>query len=241
MLKIITPILIGFAVIMAYLTMPKVPEYTQEATLAPIEEIVPKEPKQEPMRPNIITNGLAINLTKGVIAFMDKGDVVDTVSIAYQAREGNWFQTPTGYFQVGAMNKNHRSSLTGVNMPYAVQIYEDFFMHEIPFFDDGVPLTSAYTGGCIRNETEDAKKIFEFVKPGMPIVVYKEIEKIKDEYTSPVNPNQFWIKQNFNNPIRQTHKYGGNIDKIRLDYYQHTGVDFAPLPGAEDLEVYAIA
>ena len=181
-----------------------------------------------------------INLTKKIIELWDGGKIIQTLPIAYQAKEGKWFQTPTGYFRTGIKDKDKISSLVGVSMPYSVQLYEDFFIHEIPSLN-GKKLTSEYTGGCIRLETEDAKSLFDFTEPDMPMVVYKDFGMLKPQYHAPVNLDQFWIRQNFNNPIRQTHKYGGNIDKIGLDYIQHTGVDLAPNSDVDDLGVYAIA
>lgn len=172
---------------------------------------------------------IEIDLTNEIISLWQGGNIITTLPIAYQAREGNWFQSPTGYFRVGEMEKNKKSSLTGVNMPYSIQIYEDFFIHEIPFFDDGIRLTSAYSGGCLRLETEHAKTLFEFAEKRMSVVVFKTIDgyKLKPQYHEPVDLKTSWIRQSFNNPIRETYKYGGNLDKIGLDYVQHTGVDFS--------------
>ena len=194
------------------------------------------------VNPKVKANkSVEINLTANTITL--KADKDEILPIAYQAKEGKWFQTPTGYFRAGAKNKDHKSSLTGVFMPYAVQLYEDFFIHEIPFFEDGKKLTSAYTGGCIRLETEIAKRFFEFVDTGTPITIFKDFTglALKEKYHKPVDLSLFWIRQSFNNPIRQTHKYSGNIDKIEFDYYQHAGVDLAPNYNDTEYQVYAIA
>ncbi len=179
---------------------------------------------------------IEINLTNETINLWRNGYITETLPIAYQAREGIWFQSPTGYFKVGIKDIDRRSSLSGVNMPYSVQFYEDYFIHDIPFYDDGVLLTSAYSGGCLRLETEHAKKLFNFAEKDMPVTAYTEFGVLKEKYHAPVDLENSWMRQRFNNPIKNSWNHGGDIDRISEDYIQHVGVDFA---GSEN--VYAIA
>lgn len=186
--------------------------------------------------------GLQIDLTAQKAILFDDGKIVDILPVAYQSPEGVWFQTPTGYFRVGAMHLTHRSSLFPVNMPYAIQIMEDFFMHEIPFYDDGTKVTSKFSGGCIRFETAVAKRIFEFLSRGNQIVVYKIFSDltIKEDLHAPVALDQFWIRQRFNSPLRTAWNHKGDLDNLQLDYDEHTGVDFAPNKDAKDINAYTI-
>lgn len=140
------------------------------------------------------------------------------------------------------MHEKHRSSLFPVNMPYAIQITEDFFMHEIPFYDDGTRVTSKFSGGCLRFETEVAKRLFEFLERGDQLIIYKTTTGLatKEGIQAPVNMDQFWIRQRFNSPIRTAWNYSGNLDKLMLDYDEHTGIDLSPNRDAKDLNVYAI-
>lgn len=186
--------------------------------------------------------GLQIDLTTQKALLFENGKLIETLPVAYQSPEGVWFQTPTGYFRVGAMNAKHRSSLFPVNMPYAIQITEDFFMHEIPFYDDGTRVTSKFSGGCLRFETAVAKRIFEFLNRGDQIVIYKTTSgiAIKEGLHSPVALDQFWVRQRYNSPIRTAWNYSGNLDKLMLDYDEHVGIDLSPNRDATDLNVYAI-
>lgn len=189
-----------------------------------------------------VVKSIEIDLTNNIINLKENENIIKKLPIAYQAKEGNWFQTPTGNFKVGVMDKNKRSSLSGVNMPYAIQFYEDYFIHDIPFYDDGIRLTSEYSGGCIRLETEYAKELFEFAEKDISIIIYKTINgyKLKNEYHEVVKLNDYLIGQDFNNPLKSTHKHGGDLDKISLDYIQHTGIDFSP-KGKVNLSVYSIS
>jgi hypothetical protein len=78
-----------------------------------------------------------INLTENKILFYEHGMLRKTFPVAYQAPYGKWFQTPTGYFNLGVKNRKFMSSIVPVYMEYAVQLYEDFFVHAIPYHPDG--------------------------------------------------------------------------------------------------------
>ncbi len=187
--------------------------------------------------------GLQIDLTTQKAILFENGKIVDILPVAYQSPEGVWFQTPTGYFRAGVKHEKHRSSLFPVNMPYAVQLTEDFFMHEIPFYDDGTKVTSKFSGGCLRFETAVAKKIFGFLNTGDQIVVYKTIDNLvpKNGLHAPIALDQFWIRQRFNSPLRSAWNHKGDLENLQLDYDEHTGTDFAPNNNATDKYVYAIA
>lgn len=186
--------------------------------------------------------GVQIDLTTQKALLVENGKIIEILPVAYQSPEGVWFQTPTGYFRVGFMHAKHRSSLFPVNMPYAIQITEDFFMHEIPFYDDGTKVTSKFSGGCLRFETEVAKRLFEFLERGDQLIIYKTTTDLteKEGIRSPVALDQFWVRQRFNSPIRTAWNYSGNLDKLMLDYDEHAGIDLAPNRDAQDLNVYAI-
>jgi len=145
-----------------------------------------------------------INLSKNLIYFFENCKLKEKIPIAYQGPEGKWYQTPTGYYRVGKKFREHISSLSPVYMNYAVQMYEDFFIHEIPYYLNGQRVSSNFSGGCIRLETEHAKKFFNLANPGDLIISYRELipNKFKNYFHPPVNLREFFIRQNFNNPIR---------------------------------------
>jgi murein DD-endopeptidase MepM/ murein hydrolase activator NlpD len=180
-----------------------------------------------------------VNLSKNLIYFFENCKLKEIIPIAYQAPEGKWYQTPTGYFRIGVKKEKHISSLFPVYMNYAVQMYEDFFIHEIPYYLDGKRVSSSFSGGCIRLEAEYAKKFFNLAKPGDLIVSYKTLDnlKINPKFVFPVNLKEFFIRQRFNNPIRNRWTFS---EDRRIDYIQHAGIDLAPLPDAKDLNVYNI-
>jgi len=93
----------------------------------------------------------------------------------------------------------------------------------------------------LRFEDEIIKKIYKFLQPNDQIVIYKTFDdlEIKPRFYPPVNLKEYWIRQRFNNPFRETRKYSGT-ENLKFDYYQHTGIDFAPYSNTKDFSVYAI-
>ena len=196
--------------------------------------------KNNHLKPKILEPRVwEINLSKNEIYFFENGKLKEAFPIAYQAPEGKWYQTPTGYFRVGIKKRVHISSISRVYMNYAVQMYEDFFIHEIPYYLNGERVSSDFTGGCIRLWPKIAKIFFEKVKPGDLIISYKDLDdfQVKEDFVFPVNKDEFYIRQRFNNPLRTA--WFRNKDRS-IDYIQHAGVDLAPNPDAKDLNVYNI-
>jgi len=118
-------------------------------------------------------------------------------------------------------------------------MYEDFFIHEIPYYLNSERVNSDFIGGCLRLWPKAAKEFFEKVKTDNLIISYKDLEdfEIKEKFVFPVNKNEYYLIQRFNNPLR-TNWLAGK-DRL-LNYIQHTGVDLAPNSNAEDLNVYNI-
>ncbi len=196
--------------------------------------------KNQNLKPKIYEDRVwEINLSKNQIYFFENGKLKEIIPIAYQAPEGVWYQTPTGYFRVGIKKEKHISSIFPVYMNYAVQMYEDFFIHEIPYYLNGERVSSDFTGGCIRLWPKFAKKFFELAKPGDLIISYKDLDdfEVKEDFVFPVNKNEFYVRQRFNNPLRTSWISGPDRS---IDYIQHAGVDLAPKPDAKDLNVYNI-
>ena len=180
-----------------------------------------------------------INLSENNIYFFENSKLKYVIPIAYQAPEDKWYQTPTGYFRIGIKKEKHISSLFPVYMNYAVQFYEDFFIHEIPYYLDGKKVESTFSGGCIRLEKEYAEKFFNLAKTGDLVISYKDLKnlKIKEKFKFPVNLEEFYIRQRFNNPIRNRWTFSKNR---KIDYIQHSGIDLAPYSDSKDLNVYNI-
>ncbi|MDO8469580.1 MAG: peptidoglycan DD-metalloendopeptidase family protein [bacterium] len=212
------------------------------------ETLAPADRAAVCSRPKRLTEarGIEVDLTAGRTFLFDEGKIVAIEPLRYQAPEGMWYEAPTGYYRIGVKHIEHRSSLFPVTMPWSLQYYEDFFMHGIPYHDDGTAVSSVFTGGCLRFADEVAKALYDFLKTGDQIAVYKTFAdlSLKGVFHAPVNLSNAWIRQRFINPYRSFYANSGSLDTLRDDYYSHTGTDFAlnPDTAAEaDPSVYAIA
>jgi len=181
-----------------------------------------------------------IDLTHNVILFFQDGVLQKTFPVAYQAPYGKWFQTPTGFFEIGVKREKFMSSIFPVWMEHAVQLYEDFFIHAIPYYQDGTRVTSKFSGGCIRLQDAVAQDFYNTVQRGDSVVSYLSLNdaQTKEGFISPVATSSFWIRQRFNSPLKSDWSW---YEDKQFNYIQHTGVDFAPKQDAKDLSVYALA
>ena len=96
------------------------------------------------------------------------------VEILTKGREGSWWETPAGIYKIESKEKNHFSSFGQVYQPWSMAFQGNFFIHGWPYYPGGKPVSSTYSGGCIRLSTEDAERVFNLVKTGMPVLVFEE-------------------------------------------------------------------
>jgi len=126
---------------------------------------------------------ISANLSEMKLAYYEKGVLLKEYPILSKGEEGSWWETPAGLYQIELKEKNHFSSIGHVWMPYSLEFQGNFFIHGETYYPDGTPTTRAYTGGCIRLKTADAKDLYEQVKIGTPVLVFdKKFEKDQFSY-----------------------------------------------------------
>ncbi|MBI2024497.1 MAG: L,D-transpeptidase family protein [Candidatus Harrisonbacteria bacterium] len=123
---------------------------------------------------NLGSDFIEIDLRQMRLVLYRNGKEIDSFEILTKGREGSWWETPTGNYEVLNKETNHFSSIGKVWMPYSIQFYGNFFIHGWPYHENGTAVNPEYSGGCIRLSTQDAKKIFEFAAPGIPVLVLDE-------------------------------------------------------------------
>jgi murein DD-endopeptidase MepM/ murein hydrolase activator NlpD len=205
-------------------------EFYNKGTLVDTKEKIPKVNEKRVFE---------VNLSENRIDFYENGRLKESFKIAYQSKEGVWYQTPTGYFRIGIKKEKHLSSIFPVYMDNAVQFYEDFFIHGIPYYENGQKVSSQFSGGCIRLEDDDAKKFYDLAQKDDLVIVFLTLDnfKVNPKFSFPVNKDEYWIRQRFNSPLRT--RYTGSKNR-KIDYVQHAGIDLAPNPDAKDFNVYSI-
>ncbi|MCE9541565.1 L,D-transpeptidase family protein [Candidatus Kaiserbacteria bacterium] len=96
------------------------------------------------------------------------------IPILAKGKVGSWWETPAGIYKIQSKETNHFSTFGEVYMPYSMDFQGNFFIHGWPYYADGTPVSTTFSGGCIRLATDDAQKVYELAGVGMPIVVYNE-------------------------------------------------------------------
>ncbi len=126
-----------------------------------IGEVIPQEGKF-----------IAVDLSLMKLYLYENGGLVDTLPVLSKGRPGTPWETPSGFYSIRSKEEDHFSSIGYVHMPYSMQFYGNYFIHGWPHYSDGTPVSSSFSGGCIRLSDQDAFKVFNFAKRGTDLFVY---------------------------------------------------------------------
>ena len=136
---------------------------------------------------------LLVNLSEKKLYFYKKGSLKKVYSVLSIGKEGSFWETPSGFYQIEAKIKNAYSSFGKVYMPYSLQFQGNFFIHGWPYWPNGTPVNSKFSGGCIRLSNNDAKEIFKETNLGTPILIIEK-EFFKDEFSYQLKPPEVSAK-----------------------------------------------
>ncbi|MES2436381.1 MAG: L,D-transpeptidase family protein [Patescibacteria group bacterium] len=114
------------------------------------------------------------DLSAMLVRVYKEGVMVKEVKILTKGREGSWWETPAGIYKIESKSKNHFSSFGKVYQPWSMAFQGNFFIHGWPYYPDGTPVASAFSGGCIRLADEDAKAIYDLAEKNMPVLVFEK-------------------------------------------------------------------
>jgi len=131
-----------------------------------------------------------------------QGEIIKEVPIGAKGREGSWWETPVGLYKIEAKHKKAYSNFAGVYMPYSLVFEGNFLIHGWPYYPSGKPVSSTYSGGCIRLFDEDAKEIYNLAEVGMPVLVFKkafEVENSTYQYKIPELSAQAYLAADLKN------------------------------------------
>lgn len=115
---------------------------------------------------------IAADLSSMSLTVYKDGAPALVVPILAKGKVGSWWETPAGLYDINTKEENHLSSFGKVYQPYSLAFEGNFFIHGWPYYPDGAPVSSTYSGGCIRLSTDDAKKVYDLAAVGMPVFVY---------------------------------------------------------------------
>lgn len=114
------------------------------------------------------------DLSQMVLRVYKDGVSTREFKILTKGREGSWWETPAGVYRIESKEENHFSSFGHVNQPWSMAFQGNFFIHGWPTYPDGTPVSSQFSGGCIRLADEDAEAIYRMVDVGTPVLVYEK-------------------------------------------------------------------
>jgi len=134
------------------------------------------------------TSFVEADLSEMIMRVYSQGKLAFEGSIAAKGREGSWWETPAGLYQVQGKSPNHFSSLASVYMPWSIHFHGNFFIHGWPYHPGGREVVSAFSGGCIRLRNDDAKSVYDLVKVGMPVLVHENRTQDNGETYQPHPP-----------------------------------------------------
>jgi lipoprotein-anchoring transpeptidase ErfK/SrfK len=126
-----------------------------------IQDVIPKEGKF-----------IAADLVAMQVSLYQDEKLVTQYPIKTKGRPGTPWETPAGLYKIQTKEESHFSSIGKVYMPYSMQFYGNYFIHGWTYYPDGTPTPFTFSGGCIKLDTADAKKVFEFAEVGTPVFVY---------------------------------------------------------------------
>ncbi|MFA6295158.1 MAG: L,D-transpeptidase family protein [Candidatus Paceibacterota bacterium] len=95
------------------------------------------------------------------------------VPIATKGRPGSWWETPAGLYKINKKEPEHFSGMGHVWMPWSMNFQGNFYIHGRTYYPDGTLTSAQFTGGCIRLDTDDAKKVYESIEVGTPVLVFE--------------------------------------------------------------------
>lgn len=145
------------------------------------------------------------DLAKMKITYYEEGAAVFSAPILAKGKEGSWWETPAGLYEVEQKKEDHRSSFGSVQLPWSMVFQGNFFIHGWPKRLDGTPVPEGNSGGCIRLSDEDAAALYERVTVDTPVLVH-EADFASDDFVyepkaPDISADQYLVADVHNNTI----------------------------------------
>lgn len=87
--------------------------------------------------------------------------------------------TPQGSFKILQKHEKTFSSLSRVWMPWSLGFYRGYYIHGVPYYPSGAPITTRYSLGCIRLTTPGAQELYQWAPLGTEVEIYSELQLIR--------------------------------------------------------------
>lgn len=123
------------------------------------------------------------------ISYYEQGEKVFSAPILSKGKEGSWWETPSGLYEIELKKDTHFSSFGNVYQPWSMVFQGNFFIHGWPQYPDGTPVAEGYSGGCIRLDDKNAEELYRLVELHTPVLVHEADFKKDDFVYEPKAPD----------------------------------------------------
>ncbi len=117
-----------------------------------------------------------IHLNDMTITLRDSTTTMETFPLLSQGKPGSYYETIGGVYKSDYKLPLHFSSIGHVYMPYSIHLFGNYFIHGVPYYPDGTPVSSTFSGGCIRLTNDAAKTVYDFIEKGTPVIITRDTE-----------------------------------------------------------------
>lgn len=114
---------------------------------------------------------ILIHLNTNTLELRNGTTTLKILPLVSQGKPGSYYETVAGVYTSDYKEELHFSSLGHVYMPYSVHIIGNYFIHGIPYYPDGIKVSSTYSGGCIRLHDNDARSVYDFITSSTTIII----------------------------------------------------------------------
>ena len=115
---------------------------------------------------------IAADLVHMELYLFQDGTTTAEYPILTKGKPGTPYETPSGDYTILTKEVDHYNGSEQVHMPYSMEFYGNYFIHGWPTYNNGLPVASTYSGGCIRLRTADAAKVYAFAGKGTGVFVF---------------------------------------------------------------------
>lgn len=122
-----------------------------------------------------------VNLVTMKLYLYQDGVLAGTYNVLAKGQKGSYWETPGGEYRVTNKEEDHYSPNAKVWMPYAIQLFGNYFIHGWPYDSKGHNVAASYKGGDIRLKNEDIKLVYDFVDQNTVVSIFSDSQKKPDE------------------------------------------------------------
>ncbi|MBI2623875.1 L,D-transpeptidase [Candidatus Parcubacteria bacterium] len=113
---------------------------------------------------------IEINLSLMTLQMFENGQRVAAFETAGKGNPKTT-PTPTGRFKILRKRGLMLSNLSYVWMPYSMQFSGPYYLHGLPYYQNGRMLTTQYSGGCVRMPKGVDQTVYNWAQVGTAVVI----------------------------------------------------------------------